>query len=188
MRRGKISEINVSGSKIKIAAPDEPEPIQKKKITIITEESFFSKISKLKNKDGKNILTNDQIEKLKNIKLSNGEDFFLSNNDTKEFLYEIISQFYMRDFDDVYQALIKKKWNNRSEYFFQSSPEMELSRQKNVIDKEIYNYQVEAVKGAFKCAKCGSQETVSAEKQYRRADEPSTINVTCLGCGNRWIS
>lgn len=149
-------------------------------------ETFREKVSLLKNKDGGDLISSDEISLLEKIYLTNNDPFFRLSDDTKSVIYEIISQIYAKGFTNVYNTLISKKWTKRSEYFFQNSPEMELSRQKASIDKEIFNSKIEASKGAFKCRRCGSEETISVEKQMRRADEPTTIKVTCLSCGNKW--
>jgi DNA-directed RNA polymerase subunit M/transcription elongation factor TFIIS len=38
----------------------------------------------------------------------------------------------------------------------------------------------------FKCFKCKKNECTFYEMQIRSADEPSSIFVTCLNCGNKW--
>jgi DNA-directed RNA polymerase subunit M/transcription elongation factor TFIIS len=38
----------------------------------------------------------------------------------------------------------------------------------------------------FKCGKCKKNECSYYEMQVRSADEPTTIFVSCLNCGNRW--
>ena len=40
--------------------------------------------------------------------------------------------------------------------------------------------------GEFTCRKCKQNKTVHSERQTRSADEPMTIFVACLTCGNRW--
>lgn len=42
--------------------------------------------------------------------------------------------------------------------------------------------------GEFKCRNCKSTKTSHYAMQTRSSDEPMTIFVTCLGCGNRWRS
>jgi DNA-directed RNA polymerase subunit M/transcription elongation factor TFIIS len=42
--------------------------------------------------------------------------------------------------------------------------------------------------GEFKCKGCKSTKTSHYAMQTRSSDEPMTIFVTCLGCGNRWRS
>ena len=38
----------------------------------------------------------------------------------------------------------------------------------------------------FTCKRCKSIKTTSTQKQTRSADEPMTVFVLCLNCGNRW--
>lgn len=38
----------------------------------------------------------------------------------------------------------------------------------------------------FTCGRCKSVKTTSTQKQTRSADEPMTVFVLCLNCGNRW--
>jgi len=38
----------------------------------------------------------------------------------------------------------------------------------------------------FTCGRCKSVKTTSTQKQTRSADEPMTVFVLCMNCGNRW--
>ena len=38
----------------------------------------------------------------------------------------------------------------------------------------------------YKCYKCGERKTNERRLQTRSSDEPMTIFVTCINCGNRW--
>ena len=62
----------------------------------------------------------------------------------------------------------------------------EIKNQAFIAEEGLKNKPVEAVKGLFKCTKCGSEETISSQKQTRSADEPMTIFITCLKCGKKW--
>lgn len=62
----------------------------------------------------------------------------------------------------------------------------ELIDEKSNRDKALYETKKEAMTDQFKCRKCGSRETCYYEMQTRSADEPMTIFITCLNCGNRW--
>jgi transcription elongation factor S-II len=38
----------------------------------------------------------------------------------------------------------------------------------------------------YKCRKCGGNKTTQFEMQTRSADEPMTIFINCVDCGNSW--
>ena len=40
--------------------------------------------------------------------------------------------------------------------------------------------------GLYKFFKCGGKKTTQHEMQTRSADEPMTIFIHCVTCGNRW--
>ena len=40
--------------------------------------------------------------------------------------------------------------------------------------------------GVYKCRKCGCDKTRQYEMQTRSADEPMTLFITCVECGNSW--
>jgi len=62
----------------------------------------------------------------------------------------------------------------------------ELIDEKSNRDKALYETKKEAMTDQFRCRKCNSRETCYYEMQTRSADEPMTIFITCLNCGNRW--
>ena len=62
----------------------------------------------------------------------------------------------------------------------------ELLDKKYKKDKVQYETKKEAMTDQFKCRKCKSTKTCYYEMQTRSADEPMTIFITCLDCGNRW--
>lgn len=77
-----------------------------------------------------------------------------------------------------YQSLNDWMWNHPGLH--------EVKNQAFIAEEGLKNKPVEAVKGLFKCTKCGSEETISSQKQTRSADEPMTIFITCLKCGKKW--
>lgn len=44
----------------------------------------------------------------------------------------------------------------------------------------------QASEGIYTCKRCGGKKTIQTEMQTRSADEPMTIFVSCLTCGNSW--
>lgn len=43
-----------------------------------------------------------------------------------------------------------------------------------------------AMTDEYRCGKCGSRETTYYQQQTRGADEPMTVFIKCMKCGNRW--
>jgi transcription elongation factor S-II len=68
------------------------------------------------------------------------------------------------------------------------SPEKweELLKAKSISDKNKFEQNLEAATDTFKCRKCHSKKCTYYQMQTRSADEPMTIFVTCIDCGNRW--
>ncbi len=64
----------------------------------------------------------------------------------------------------------------------------ELIDQKILKDKNKFENNVEASTDTFTCRKCKGNKCTFYTQQVRSADEPMTIFVNCLGCGNRWKS
>ena len=65
-------------------------------------------------------------------------------------------------------------------------------RWKEAIDKKmkkdefVYEERPAAMTNQFKCSKCKKRECSFQELQLRSCDEPMTLFITCLNCGNRW--
>ena len=87
---------------------------------------------------------------------------------------------------------MKKMEFTPSELVNMSTQELFPEHWKQLIDekyrknKVLYETKKEAMTDQFKCRKCKSRETCYYEMQTRSADEPMTIFITCLNCGNRW--
>lgn len=50
----------------------------------------------------------------------------------------------------------------------------------------VFEEKPEAMTTQFRCGKCKRNSCIYREKQVRSADEPMTLFITCLNCGNRW--
>ena len=61
---------------------------------------------------------------------------------------------------------------------------------KQVLDVKLmrdqYSEKPEAMTDQFRCGRCKKRECVYQELQLRSSDEPMTLFITCLNCGNRW--
>jgi len=61
-----------------------------------------------------------------------------------------------------------------------------LIKAKMIRDKNKFEQHLEAATDTFTCRKCKSKKCSYYQLQTRSADEPMTIFVTCIDCGNRW--
>jgi len=73
----------------------------------------------------------------------------------------------------THQELCPEKWS-------------ELIDAKSKRDQHIFETNLEAATDTFKCRKCKSNKCTYYLQQTRSADEPMTIFVTCIECGQRW--
>ena len=73
----------------------------------------------------------------------------------------------------THQEMLPEKWE-------------ELLKAKSIRDKNKFEQNIEAATDTFKCRKCHSKKCTYYQMQTRSADEPMTIFVTCIDCGNRW--
>lgn len=53
-------------------------------------------------------------------------------------------------------------------------------------EESIYEEKPVAMTEIYKCGKCKKRECTYQERQLRSCDEPMTLFITCLNCGNRW--
>lgn len=53
-------------------------------------------------------------------------------------------------------------------------------------DEYVNNPNIASMTDQFKCGRCHKSECVYHELQLRSGDEPMSIFITCLNCGNRW--
>jgi DNA-directed RNA polymerase subunit M/transcription elongation factor TFIIS len=65
-------------------------------------------------------------------------------------------------------------------------------RWKQVLDSKvqkedyIYNEKPSAMTDQFRCGRCKQKECMYRELQLRSCDEPVSLFITCLKCGNNW--
>lgn len=52
--------------------------------------------------------------------------------------------------------------------------------------ENAYENKTQAMTNMFTCGKCRKKECTFYELQTRSADEPSTIFIRCVNCGNSW--
>lgn len=62
----------------------------------------------------------------------------------------------------------------------------ELSDKLLVREQKILEGNKSRATDEYKCRRCGKRECTFYEMQTRSADEPTTIFITCLNCGQKW--
>jgi DNA-directed RNA polymerase subunit M/transcription elongation factor TFIIS len=148
-------------------------------------------LTKIKGENGSQLVNKQDAINLANLTFRDGENI-LTLDDTN-FLYEIIWLLSKVGYEKTYNFL-SVDWekvfgsnedvNVRRKILFEN-PLMEKARDKFLLDMEIYRTKIE-VEAGEKCPKCGSNETISAERQIRSCDEAATIFVYCISCSFKW--
>ena len=81
------------------------------------------------------------------------------------------------------------------ETFCKMTPAEMASDERKALNKKLQEESIfqslaatntKASTDAFKCGKCGKNETTYYQMQTRSADEPMTTFVTCSNCGKKW--
>ena len=73
----------------------------------------------------------------------------------------------------THQELCPKKWSA-------------LIDAKSKRDKNKFETNISAATDTFTCRKCKGNQCTYYQMQTRSADEPMTVFVQCIPCGNRW--
>lgn len=118
------------------------------------------------------IFTRIYINKIRSLYININQDSYIQN---KRLLSRIKkNEFTPKELVEMnYQKLFPENWK-------------ELIDEKYRRDKVLYETKKESMTDMYLCKRCKSRETCYYEVQTRSADEPMTIFITCLNCGNRW--
>ena len=73
----------------------------------------------------------------------------------------------------THQEMCPKKWSS-------------LIDAKSKRDKNKFETNIAAATDTFTCRKCKGNQCTYYQMQTRSADEPMTVFVQCIPCGNRW--
>lgn len=55
-----------------------------------------------------------------------------------------------------------------------------------LMNERVVEEKPRAMTTQFKCGRCKKRDCIYQEVQLRSADEPMTLIITCVTCGNRW--
>ena len=143
----------------------------------------------LKKEDGTALVNKEEAKTLENLKFKNGENIL--SLQYKWFVYEIIWLLNKKGYEITYNYL-NANWetffgshNIRKKMLFEN-PLMESTREKFLIDMEIFRKKSDLTEAGEKCKRCQSESTVSIEKQTRSCDEAVSISIWCQSCGFKW--
>lgn len=151
-------------------------------------------LTSLKKEDGTALVTPEEANNLVALKFSNKEPILTLED--RSFLievawllahpnvgYEKTRNFLSTNWEKVFGTL----HNIRTKMLFEN-PLLEPARDKFALDMEIFRNKTDVVVGGENCPRCGSQETISSERQLRACDEMSTLKCYCLSCTLRWTA
>jgi len=165
-----------------------PPPITK----VVTKISVspIDALTSIKKKDGSPLVSYNEAINLTGLKFKRG-DLILSMS-YRYFIYEVINMLNRLDYEIVYNFL-NAGWETafgqgaglRKKILFEN-PLLDSSKERFQLNMEIYRNKVDVSKGVSDCKRCGSDETLTVERQIRGSDEPMTLFSSCLQCGHRW--
>lgn len=153
------------------------------------------KYLKMHSKDLNKEEINDLIEKVVNIEETLFEKFKNENSYTNRAL-EIISNLKDEKNYDFRDKIIKGEYKPE-DLATMDAFEMVNKNKKKEIQQNIENNinsvrsdwdekHAPVTEGVYKCSKCGGKKTRQHEMQTRSADEPMTLFIHCVNCGNSW--
>lgn len=165
-------------------------PITQIQPQTVQHASFVNVLPSIVKEDGSPLVTQEQAITLTSLRFSNGE--VVMEPSDKYFSYEIVNMLNKINYEVVYNFL-STDWigvfgnipDIRRKILF-DNPLLSSAKDKQLLDMEIFRRRIDVVEGGVKCKKCGSDNTISMEKQTRSADEPMTIMVTCQQCRHHW--
>ena len=126
-------------------------------------------------------LTPEQVKTLLALEFPDKTNIITTNH--PEIILDVINMLQKLSYEFVINYL--RNATNAKDLVM-NSPLLENERERVVLEIENLQKTIEAEEGIYQCEGCGSQKTVSIQKQVRSADEPMSTFVRCLGCRKRW--
>lgn len=115
----------------------------------------------------------------------NGTPFLLENIYESK-ITEFLSILSTKNLQYIIQQINKNKIDPKK-IGYMKNEELDFEKYSDLIKKkEVDRMRMENanVSNAFKCKKCGKSKSSVVERQIRSGDEPATLFITCLECGN----
>lgn len=130
-----------------------------------------------------NILSDEQLDKLTQLKYSNGMLLFnIKMGQDYDTLYNILQMIMDYGYNKTYEYLTSKPWLTPDDIFF-GLPYFNTSKENTNRSNERYHDILEIGVGFAICKICKGFNTIpTQEKQTKASDESSQIKLQCLDC------
>ncbi len=138
---------------------------------------------------------NDLIQVIVKIEETLFDKFKNENNYTNRAL-EIISNLRDEQNCDFRDKIIKGEYKPEDLATMDVLEMVNKNKKKEIQQNIENNYEsirsdydekhAPVTEGVYKCSKCGGKKTRQHQMQTRSADEPMTIFIHCVNCGNSW--
>ena len=110
----------------------------------------------------------------------------------------LLDSIYADKFTEIYNLLVNKKSQflinalelkkiDPTKIAYMKPDEINPDKYEKIIQKkelEDFKKKNTATSSTYKCDKCGEKKSRVSQKQTRSADEPATIYIECIVCGN----
>lgn len=110
----------------------------------------------------------------------------------------LLDSIYADKFTEIYNLLVNKKSSflitaiklkkiNPNKIAYMKPDELNPDKYEKIIQKkELENLKKKNIptSNIYKCSKCGEKKSRVTQKQTRSADEPTTVYIECIVCGN----
>jgi len=159
-------------------------------------EEFRNKIINILNKELQNEIDSKNLEKgIYNYSLkeaTNKKVLKKWNNPTFILIYIVHFKTILNNLNKDIIENIQNKTIKPQQVAFMTHQELlpskwdKLIEIKSIRDKHKFDINIEAATDTFTCRKCKGNRCTYYQQQVRSADEPMTIYVSCIDCGNRW--
>lgn len=163
------------------------------KIVEVKEYNPVDQLSSYKNKEGKNIISEDQAKLLFVLRTKSDKPLIDINKVVQ--IHQLLLRIQNFGFDTIYSDLIINSTQNRTIYVSLDEYFMKYMRKQRLIfvQETVQGLIIEKTeKGVFKCEKCLRENrdpnNTKSISHTHRGDEASKNIVTCNTCNTKWTA
>jgi len=156
----------------------------------IKSQSLITLLPSMKKENGSQLVDYNQELALTSLKFQTTGEPVLTLED-RPFVYEVVGLLNQLDYEIVYNFL-SANWDkifgtvpDIRKKIILDNPLLQGARDRLAMDMEVFRGKTDVAKGVL-CKRCGSEETISVERQIRKSDEPVSIFCYCQACSYKW--